>query len=113
MSGSPLPESDLAQRITLLETVETPEALKHRYFRAHGLHPDISVHADGTASGQWTLQFRQVNLLDRTDTLSTGEYDDSYVVEDGRWKIAASRFRRIWSITRPVDGTCRIGQYGA
>lgn len=78
----------------------------------HGLHPDITVHADGTASGRWTLQFRQVNLLDHTDSLSTGEYDDSYVVEDGRWKIAVSRFRRIWSITRPVDETCRIGQYG-
>ncbi|WP_327151800.1 nuclear transport factor 2 family protein [Nocardia sp. NBC_01329] len=168
MSGSPSPESELAQRITLLETVEAIKALKHRYFRAcdakdparfrecfvaegsvldygelgvsdadgmaavfesialrqvdgkhavldmhHGLHPDITVHADGTASGRWTLQFRQVNLLNDTDSLSTGEYEDSYVVEDGRWKIAVSRFRRIWSITRTVDETCRVGQYGA
>ncbi|MEV0365971.1 nuclear transport factor 2 family protein [Nocardia fusca] len=79
----------------------------------HGMHPDITVHVDGTASGQWTMQFRQVNLLDHTDTLSTGEYEDSYVLEDGRWKIAASRFRRLWSITRPVDDTCRIGWYAA
>ncbi|NUS93726.1 MAG: nuclear transport factor 2 family protein [Nocardia sp.] len=167
MPGSLSPDSDLARRITLLETIEAIKALKHRYFRAcdakdpvrfrecfvsqgsvldygelgvsdadgmasvfetialrqvdgrhmvldmhHGLHPDITVHADGTAAGRWTLQFRQVNLLDHTDSLSTGEYDDSYVLEDGRWKIAVSRFRRIWSITRPVDETCRIGRYG-
>jgi hypothetical protein len=59
------------------------------------------------------MQFRQVNLLDHTDTLSTGEYEDSYVLEDGRWKIAASRFRRLWSIARPIDDTCRIGWYAA
>ncbi|MCX0273405.1 nuclear transport factor 2 family protein [Nocardia zapadnayensis] len=168
MSGSPSPEADPAQRLTVLEAIEAIKALKHRYFRAcdakdpvrfracfvtegavldygelgvsdadgmaavfesialrrvdgkhvvldmhHGMHPDITVHADGTASGQWTMQFRQVNLLDHTDTLSTGEYEDSYALEDGRWKIAASRFRRLWSITRPVDDTCRIGWYAA
>lgn len=77
----------------------------------HGLHPDITVHPDGTASGRWTLQFRQVNTVEQTEMLSTGEYDDTYVVEDGQWKIDSCRFRRIWSITRPIDDQCRIEQH--
>ncbi|MFI5718064.1 nuclear transport factor 2 family protein [Nocardia sp. NPDC051750] len=76
----------------------------------HGTHPDITVHDETHASGQWTLKFRQVNLIENTETVITGEYDDEYVVENGRWKIAACRFQQYWSITRPVDDTCRVVQ---
>lgn len=76
----------------------------------HGTHSDITVHDAGHASGRWTLKFRQVNLLEKTETVTTGEYDDEYLVEDGRWKIAACRFQQYWSITRPLDDTCRITQ---
>lgn len=76
----------------------------------HGLHPDITVHGDGTASGRWTLKFRQVNLIDNTESVSTGEYDDEYVIEDGRWKMARCHFRRIWSITRPIGDDCRVDE---
>ncbi|WP_328398062.1 nuclear transport factor 2 family protein [Nocardia sp. NBC_00416] len=76
----------------------------------HGTHPDITVHDDEHASGRWTLKFRQVNLIEQTETVMTGEYDDEYRVEDDRWKIAACRFRQNWSITRPVDDTCRVAQ---
>ncbi|WP_280458097.1 nuclear transport factor 2 family protein [Nocardia carnea] len=76
----------------------------------HGTHPDITVHGPERASGKWTLKFRQVNLIENTETVMTGEYDDEYVVEDGGWKIAACRFEQYWSITRPVDDTCRVAQ---
>ncbi|MFE7721768.1 nuclear transport factor 2 family protein [Nocardia rhizosphaerihabitans] len=76
----------------------------------HGVHPDITVRADGTASGRWTLRFRQVNLIERTETVATGEYADEYRVEDGRWKIATCTFHRLWAITRPLDDACRIAQ---
>ncbi|MFD4431563.1 nuclear transport factor 2 family protein [Nocardia sp. NPDC058497] len=76
----------------------------------HGVHPDITVRADGTASGRWTLRFRQVNLIERTETVATGEYTDEYRVEDGRWKIATCTFQRLWAITRPLDDACRIAQ---
>ncbi|MBF6090083.1 nuclear transport factor 2 family protein [Nocardia cyriacigeorgica] len=76
----------------------------------HGLHPDITIIDDTTASGRWTLQFRQVNLVEKTETVSTGEYTDEYVIEDGTWKIATCRFDRIWSITRPIGDSCRVTQ---
>lgn len=76
----------------------------------HAMHPDIAVHGETTASGRWTLKFRQVNLFDNTETVATGEYDDEYVIEDGRWKMSKCHFRRYWSITRPIGPDCRIDQ---
>ncbi|WP_067793442.1 nuclear transport factor 2 family protein [Actinomadura formosensis] len=76
----------------------------------HAMHPDITVHGETSASGRWTLKFRQVNLLDNTETVTTGEYDDEYVIEDGRWKMSKCHFRRYWSITRPLTADCRVDQ---
>ncbi|MEV6063265.1 nuclear transport factor 2 family protein [Nocardia asteroides] len=76
----------------------------------HGVHPDITVREDGTASGRWTLRFRQVNLVERTETVATGEYSDEYRLEDGRWKIATCVFDRQWAITRPLDDATRIAE---
>ncbi|MBC7299563.1 MAG: nuclear transport factor 2 family protein [Nocardia sp.] len=69
----------------------------------HGVHPDITVREDGTASGRWTLRFRQVNLIEQTETVATGEYADEYRVEEGTWKIASCAFHQTWAITRPLD----------
>jgi hypothetical protein len=68
----------------------------------HGLHPEIALIGPGRASGRWTLKFRQVNLIERTEKLRTGEYDDDYVIEDGGWRMARSHFRQLWAITRPL-----------
>ena len=76
----------------------------------HGMHPDITVHDAARATGRWTLKFRQVNLLEHTETVMTGEYDDEYRLEGGHWKIATCRFQQYWSITRPIDDSCRITQ---
>ncbi|MBC7295143.1 nuclear transport factor 2 family protein [Dietzia cercidiphylli] len=75
----------------------------------HGLMPSIAVEdpADGgaprRATGTWTLQFRQVDRENGTETLSTGEYSDVYVVESGRWVMAECLFSPGWSITRSLD----------
>lgn len=74
----------------------------------HGLHPEITLTSDTTATGRWTLKFRQVNLLDRTETVMTGEYDDEYVVEGGTWKMSASTLTERWSVTRPLGDNAVI-----
>lgn len=76
----------------------------------HGFMPSISVTGSGPgspparATGTWTLQFRQVDRVAGTETVSTGEYADVYVVEDGRWVMAECLFTPGWSITRSLDG---------
>ena len=56
------------------------------------------------ATGTWTLQFRQIDRDKGTETLSTGEYSDVYVVEDGRWVMAECLFTPGWSVTRELTG---------
>lgn len=66
----------------------------------HGTHPDIEV-TGPTARGRWSLQFRQINQVTRTETLAVGEYDDEYVLgDDGRWRMSSCRFTESWSHTR-------------
>lgn len=68
----------------------------------HGMHPDIDVLDATHATGRWTLRFRQLNLVDDTETVAAIEYDDDYVVEEGRWRIRRSHTRTLWSLTRPL-----------
>ncbi|MCK8615420.1 nuclear transport factor 2 family protein [Gordonia sp. C13] len=79
----------------------------------HGHHPELILTSETTATGRWTLEFRQVNLLDRTETLMTGEYDDKYVVESGEWKMSASKLTVRWSVRRPLgdDAEVRAGTF--
>lgn len=76
----------------------------------HGMHPDITLTGPAEATGRWTLRFRSLNLTERTETVLAGEYDDVYVVEDGRWKIRRSTFRANWRMTRPIPEDTRIEQ---
>lgn len=68
----------------------------------HGHMPEITLVSDTEAVGIWALQFRQVNLVERTETTMCGRYDDRYVIEDGEWKMSASAFSPHWSVTRPL-----------
>jgi hypothetical protein len=70
----------------------------------HGLHPQITVQDATHARGRWTLHFRQIDVAGGTERLSTGEYEDEYVIEDGRWVIAATTYTPRWTLSRPLDG---------
>ena len=74
----------------------------------HGFMPVIEVESTGRACGRWTLHFRQVDRVAGTETVSTGEYRDVYVVEDGRWVMQRCLFDPGWSITRPL-GEATVG----
>ncbi len=80
----------------------------------HGMHPDITLTSETTATGRWSLRFRQVNLLDRTETVMLGEYNDEYVVEDGEWEIAASKLTERWRMRQPLSPDVEIteGTFG-
>ncbi|QNG21630.1 nuclear transport factor 2 family protein [Rhodococcus triatomae] len=68
----------------------------------HGIHPVIDVLSPTAATGSWTLAFRQVNLVEQTEKVLSGEYEDEYVVENGVWKMSQCHFTRTWEITRPL-----------
>ncbi|MEO3786775.1 nuclear transport factor 2 family protein [Actinocorallia sp. B10E7] len=68
----------------------------------HAVHPVIELLGDGRAKGAWTLRFRQVDRVERTEKVSAIEYDDRYEVEDGRWLIRSSHVKVLWQLTRPL-----------
>ncbi|MGH8447087.1 MAG: nuclear transport factor 2 family protein [Solimonas sp.] len=67
----------------------------------HGKHPTIEFVDERTANGQWTLWFMQVNNKDKTVTQLSMDYDDVYVVEDGRWKMAKSHVTPMTTLCFP------------
>lgn len=74
----------------------------------HGIHGDIAIEGPGRATGRWTLSFRQANLVERTLRTAAIEYDDRYVLEQGEWRIAASRARTLWALVEPLTEEHRI-----
>ena len=105
--SGPDPADQLAavfRRIALHTVDGTPAVLDMH----HGLHPEITVLDAARASGRWTLKFRQLNMIERTEKLLTGEYDDDYVIEDGVWKMARCHFRQLWSMTRPLGADVTV-----
>ncbi|WP_028080313.1 nuclear transport factor 2 family protein [Solimonas soli] len=67
----------------------------------HGLQPVIEVLDEHTATGEWTLWFVQINNQDKTITQLSMEYRDTYVIEDGRWKVAKSYVTPMTTLSLP------------
>lgn len=68
----------------------------------HGLHADIDVISPVEATGRWTLRFRQVDRRAGTERVSTIEYADTYVVEEGQWRIRSCQVRTLWTVVAPL-----------
>ncbi|MDJ0358902.1 nuclear transport factor 2 family protein [Rhodococcus sp. H29-C3] len=76
----------------------------------HAFHPEIKLTDDDHAEGKWTLAFRQLDMTARTETVSSMEYEDKYVVEAGEWKISYCRAVPLWSMTRPLGESVEVVQ---
>jgi hypothetical protein len=74
----------------------------------HGLHPDIELVDDTTATGSWTLSFMRVNLEEKVIEQASVEYRDTYVIEDGCWKIQRSHVTPLTGLSVPLPGSARI-----
>jgi hypothetical protein len=77
----------------------------------HGFMPDITVLSETDAEGTWSLRYRCIDLVGRTDTTMVGVYDDRYTVEDGHWKMSASRFAISWTMTVPLVDDAVVAQF--
>lgn len=75
----------------------------------HGGHPDIEVGPDGTARGAWTLSFLRVNRTDEVIERASMDYDDTYVLENGEWKIKISRVTLLTAFSTPIPDGNRLG----
>jgi hypothetical protein len=75
----------------------------------HGKHPSITFIDEQTATGEWTLWFMQINNKDKTVAQASMEYRDTYVVEDGEWKIAKSYVTPMTSLGYPLPPTAFTG----
>lgn len=74
----------------------------------HGHHPDIEVTDDGHATGRWTLSFMRVNLEAQAIEQASIEYVDSYEIDDGAWKIRASKVTPLTSFSVPLPDAARV-----
>ena len=69
----------------------------------HGANGVVRFESAERATGQWSLLFHNINLSARTMTQFGVEYDDVYVMRDGRWWIADTRSRRKSCVIEKVD----------
>ncbi len=74
----------------------------------HAVHPDIRLTGPGSAEGEWSLRFRQVNTEQHTESLGALEYSDSYVIEDGEWRISRCEVRELWTMSRALPEGYRV-----
>lgn len=74
-------------------------------------HPVIEMLSETTAKGQWSLQDYYHDLNMRMIISGASEYHDQYVKEaDGKWRIADSRYQRLFEMTQPMpeNMTCTV-----
>lgn len=63
----------------------------------------IDICDDERASGWWPLYFHNINLTNSTITQLGVEYEDRYVLREGRWWIESTRSIRKSCLIQSVD----------
>jgi hypothetical protein len=67
-----------------------------------GHHPEIEILSPTTATGLWYLTDTFLHLDTRLLTKGSALYTDTYVKQDGTWKIATSAYTRFTEIVETV-----------
>jgi hypothetical protein len=69
----------------------------------NGHQPEIQILSETEATGIWYLTDNMWVLNHKFFTTGTAIYWDRYAKVDGRWKILATSYRRIYEISRTLD----------
>jgi hypothetical protein len=64
----------------------------------NGHHPEIDITSPTTATGLWYLADSFIHLDTLVTTIGSALYRDTYVKENGNWKIATSSYTRIYEM---------------
>lgn len=80
----------------------------------HGANGIVTIESETRASGKWSLFFHNINLEARTLTQMSVEYDDVYIKQGERWKIAEMRTKRLSCLVHQVDeaGQAKVSVMG-
>ena len=69
----------------------------------HVNHPEIDFLSPTEASGVWYLKDWFLDLRHKIITDGSALYRDTYVKQDGRWKIKRATYERIFEIVTPFE----------
>jgi hypothetical protein len=84
----------------------------------HSLHtgnnPAISLTGPDTANGFWDAFFIGIDVADRLTYQLSGEYNNRYVLRDGRWLIQTQHFRQTTLLVQKIgeDGSAQVLTFG-
>ena len=69
----------------------------------NGHHPEIDITSATTATGLWYLSDNFIHLDTLLQTQGSALYRDTYVKQDGDWKIATSSYTRVFELVDTLD----------
>ena len=69
----------------------------------HGHNPRVRITGPAEAEGLWDMHFSSIDVNERVTIQMTGEYEDRYVLKDGRWWIKATKFRQTTFLMQKID----------
>ena len=69
----------------------------------HGQNPQIQITGPAEAKGTWDVYFFSIDTAARTTIQMSGEYDDRYVLKNGRWWIQTTQFRQTSFLMQKID----------
>lgn len=90
-------------REDFLKIVQTQGGKPGTYNMHHGHNARIKMTGPDTAEGMWDSFFYGIDVGTRVTIQLSGEYNDVYVREGGRWWIKTLRFRQTSFMMQTID----------